>query len=801
MTNNVARGASAFVLLPLLATVPAPAFARALDARDLAPYFADRAGTRARAAMDAGRYGDAVVAYRRLVRLRRRHKIQARFLLAHALLRNGDNRAASREFRRLVRSYPLLADYARYHAAIALQRSGQPGPALRLARTVSPDCGLGLDARLLAAELSASMDRYDDAAAIWRDYLAEQPKGRRRAEGLYAIAMALASRRGPTKTVERARREALQKLKEIVVTAPLSSWRAKAEATIAKLVPLVPEGKALATLDGADIYRQSRVYYRYMRNEAAEKGFERAIKAGLSPELACEACYHQAHSIYKQRQRGRAAPVFARCVEICRDRSPLLTVKSLFNLGRGLRNQQRYDEAIKTFELIERDFADHSYADDARLLTAEILAGQGRDDEVERVLDSLPKRYPNGDMAREALWRLAFRAYSKGDLGAALKQLDRVLSLGRAKSYRSAGQALYWKARIFERRGELADARKNYEEAIRQYPLSYYALMAFNRLRERHGRRYRALHRELIAPVGRRAGRWRIPRAKETSSPAFRRGLELAKLGFGELAERELARAGFSVAKDRSNDHLWWTAVLYDNARLWHLSHIVPRYRDRRYRRTYPLEENARRWRIAYPRAFHPLVATSAKHAGIPAELAWAVMREESAFKPWVESYANAVGLMQLILPTARAAAAFHGLTATRQTLQAPPTNIRLGTTYLGYLLRTFGGLPPLAIAGYNGGQGAVFNWLNSFRGSTLDELIERIPYDQTRGYTKRVLSSLFAYYVLYEPRPGRRVPRIGFELPRLDKLPPFAPPKRAVRSRAARRARVKAKRAAGRRR
>jgi soluble lytic murein transglycosylase len=33
----------------------------------------------------------------------------------------------------------------------------------------------------------------------------------------------------------------------------------------------------------------------------------------------------------------------------------------------------------------------------------------------------------------------------------------------------------------------------------------------------------------------------------------------------------------------------------------------------------------------------------------------------------------------------------------------------------------------------------------------TLDEFVEAIPYDETRGYTKRVLASFFAYSWLYD--------------------------------------------------
>ncbi len=58
-----------------------------------------------------------------------------------------------------------------------------------------------------------------------------------------------------------------------------------------------------------------------------------------------------------------------------------------------------------------------------------------------------------------------------------------------------------------------------------------------------------------------------------------------------------------------------------------------------------------------------------------------------------------------------------------------------------------------------------------------LDEFLETIPIDETRGYTKRVLASYFAYSWLYEPR-GGPVPALSFALtsPRIERVGRAAP-------------------------
>ena len=59
---------------------------------------------------------------------------------------------------------------------------------------------------------------------------------------------------------------------------------------------------------------------------------------------------------------------------------------------------------------------------------------------------------------------------------------------------------------------------------------------------------------------------------------------------------------------------------------------------------------------------------------------------------------------------------------------------------------------PALAIAAYNGGSGAVRRWLGERGADDFDVFVERIPFDETRNYVKRVLASEAAYAYLYAP-------------------------------------------------
>jgi soluble lytic murein transglycosylase len=126
-------------------------------------------------------------------------------------------------------------------------------------------------------------------------------------------------------------------------------------------------------------------------------------------------------------------------------------------------------------------------------------------------------------------------------------------------------------------------------------------------------------------------------------------------------------------------------------------------------------------------------------------------MREESALDPRIISPAGAVGLTQLMLPTAKQVAArLHLARPSRNDLMQPSLNIRIGAQYLGELVRRYDGEVSLALAAYNAGSGAVARWMEALPGAPMDEFVEQIPVEETRGYVKRVLRSYAAYVTLY---------------------------------------------------
>jgi len=130
-----------------------------------------------------------------------------------------------------------------------------------------------------------------------------------------------------------------------------------------------------------------------------------------------------------------------------------------------------------------------------------------------------------------------------------------------------------------------------------------------------------------------------------------------------------------------------------------------------------------------YKAVKHLLREASVTH-GIDYELLQALIATESGFNTQAVSPKGAVGLMQLIPPTAER----YGVRASKDStvhkkLTDPKTNIRAGSSYLSDLIAMFPGQLELAIAAYNAGEGAVQRAGN------------KIPnYPETKNYVKTVM-------------------------------------------------------------
>lgn len=167
-------------------------------------------------------------------------------------------------------------------------------------------------------------------------------------------------------------------------------------------------------------------------------------------------------------------------------------------------------------------------------------------------------------------------------------------------------------------------------------------------------------------------------------------------------------------------------------------------------------------------RQYLPLVRKMSKRYGIEPSLILGIMEVESAFNPYAVSYANAIGLMQVVPRTAgRDVFARKGMSGQpgREYLYNPENNIDAGTHYLTVLRDEYldGISDPTAkryamISAYNSGAGAVLKVFDSDKYEAFDRINElspdaiyRIlttahPSAQARNYLRKVSTAREKY-------------------------------------------------------
>jgi len=129
---------------------------------------------------------------------------------------------------------------------------------------------------------------------------------------------------------------------------------------------------------------------------------------------------------------------------------------------------------------------------------------------------------------------------------------------------------------------------------------------------------------------------------------------------------------------------------------------------------------------VGNPAEFEPIINSCALEYGVDKSLVKAVIHAESGYNPNAVSSKGASGLMQLMPKTAKSLNVANTFD--------PKDNIRGGVRYLKFLLDTFKGDVPLALAAYNAGLSRVAQY-----GGVP-------PFLETRNYVDKVLQYRKSY-------------------------------------------------------
>ncbi len=680
-----------------------------------------------------------------------------------------DATTAATHFTAAYPALPELSDYVGYHAARALWLTHKTAEATELAQKVSRDSTVGADTEMLIGELlrgQATAATWPVVVAHYKDYLSRRPNGPFRSEARFDLADAIENSKGDLA-------EATKLYRQITIDDPLSSWTTKAKARLAAL-------KVSEAYTAAEHIARGKELFDAMRNPESEAAFDAALAdKKISVADRCVAAYHKAQSRFKARDRKAAAPMFDDAVTACKAANNVdLWIKSAYQAGRSYAFNGDHQTAIERYKAAEAVDPKHSYADDAMLREAEEWADLNDGAKVEEVLSQLPTKYPTGDNVAEAMWRIGWRAWREQRYDDAIKWWkEQIRLVPRDDNYFAEGQPQYWLGRAYAAKKMMPEAIAQWQLTIRSYPAAYYSMLALNRLRETSPKDYATIVAEISAdPAGfdPKAPTFVFKARPEWSSPGFARAMEFLRLGIGSAADPELRKLGLTAPDGKKrvedpdvNEKLWAMAFLYDRAGRYATSLWPTRWHILDYRTQWPTGANRARWQIAYPKGYWEILTRHAALNSVPIAMQIGIVREESGFNPLTESYANAIGLTQMIPPTAKDYSKGTGIDPTRENLRDPEKNVTIGSRFLGSLFKRWNNYIMLVPPSYNAGPAAVRRWLKTRGTWDTDEFIEGIVDDQARNYSKRVLGSYFTYSWLYE----KKVPEIDNRIP-ADLLP-----------------------------
>lgn len=170
-----------------------------------------------------------------------------------------------------------------------------------------------------------------------------------------------------------------------------------------------------------------------------------------------------------------------------------------------------------------------------------------------------------------------------------------------------------------------------------------------------------------------------------------------------------------------------------------------------------------------FPAPHNDLVHPTTQSLNLDKAWVYGLIRQESRFIVDAQSGVGASGLMQVMPATGKFVAAKIGLTDfVHGMLNDLRTNITLGANYMNMVLANADGSQVLATAAYNAGPGRSRTWR-----ATLDQpmegaiFVESIPFAETRGYVRNVMSNATNYAALFEGKPQSLKARLGTITPR----------------------------------
>lgn len=625
------------------------------------------------------------------------------------------------------RQEKLLGDYVLFWSAQAHRKLGRNREAYEELRAIQrdyPNTSMREQVLHSFAETALTLGKLQEALAALDGYFGTAAKP----ELLLDRARARQAAKQPAR--------AAADYQTIYFGFPLSDEAKAAGAALPKLqrelrveysqpLPELPEKRAQAFFD-ARKWREARAEY---------TKFLAQLPPGAGSAMLERAQLRIAQA--QAQRRSSAEPVAS-----LRLSDPDVDAERLMAVAQIWRSNKNGARMLAALDELREKYPASRWIDDALMAEANYFWVQLDRERAAEYYRRFVANHPDSSLAPTAEWRITWVEYLKRSPSASAL-LGAYLQKYPASQY--TVNAIYWLGRYAEREGNPAHARSFYHKAANRYPMTYFGMAAAQRLEKMGaGPENPAAFLEKIPPA---------PPLRPVDEPLpvaaqerWARAQALRVIGFDASAEMELKFAFYATSAPRLM--LEAARAAFEQGRfgtgMAYARNAVTNFEAREIG-DLPMAA----WRVLYPLPYEAAVRHESAANGLDPAFVAGLIRQESAFQANAVSQANAIGLMQLLPKTAKLLARQARVRYSRNKLFEPEYNIKLGTLYLKGLLNSTGG-PEQALAAYNAGEDRIASWSAERKFEEIAELVESIPFTETREYVQIVLRNAGAYRMIY---------------------------------------------------
>lgn len=618
-----------------------------------------------------------------------------RFKKGYCFIKLGQFQEGVTRLTGLENELPLIADYVIYYQGAGYENLGDTANAAAQFNKVItgyPDSGIKKKTLARLGGIYTSTGDYANAERIFRSLYAEESDRDLKASYLEGLGQALEKQGKYT--------DAVNTYKQVWVEFPetkssFSAQRAAQQISAAGGAPFAPTE--------SDYLQRADKLYELSRWSSAVENYE------MVSSKSAEARTRMGIAMVNAGSLNEAESVL----------SGINSPESLFWRGKLKSKQGLDEEGAALYTRISASFPSSELAPEGLYNAGRLYQINDDYDKAIKTYDILIRTYPNNEFAEDGAWNLGWIYYKRGMYTEALATFSAFTD---SSSSFNAANSRYWKARTLEKQGRRDEARAEYMELAGMTTPTYHSYMA--QKKTGYTPRYPDVSPESTA--------LNPPAAAKKEKAEM-----LIRLGMPDDARLEIEKM-----EDLANtpEEFVVVSLLY--------AKVDDYYNSIKVAQDIGLPQANS---LSFPRGYKDIVASYARQYGVDELLVYSLIREESRFQKDVVSPADAVGLMQLIPPTARTVASQIGISGfTTEMLTIPRINIEMGIFYLKQVLDQFGGDVELALASYNAGPGRAADWKVDFYGLEKDEFIEEIPFKETRNYIRRILRSYGAYKAIY---------------------------------------------------